>query len=104
MPFFEFADLFTERRLGNVQSMRGSREVQLFRQDNDCVQVTHFNRGEHRSNSFFAKRQRPVNALYLIQEPPRRGKQQNNFEMPDGKKNAPYENILMLFPLNLFLS
>jgi hypothetical protein len=104
MPFFEFTDLFTERRLANVQSMRGPREVQLFGQDNDCVQVTYFDRGEHRSNSLFAKRQRSVNALYLIQEPPRGGKQQNNLGLPEGKRIAPYGNILMLFPLNLFLS
>jgi hypothetical protein len=45
-----------------------------------------------------------VNRRHLIQEPPQGRKQQNNFEMPDGKKNVPYENILMLFPLNLFLS
>jgi len=104
MMFFDFNDLFTERRLGNVQSMRGPREVQLFGQDNDCVQVTHFDRGEHRSNSLFAKRQRSVNALYLIQEPPRGGKQQNNLGMTNGRRIAPYLNILMLFPLKLFLS
>jgi hypothetical protein len=104
MMVFDLNDLFTERRLGNVQSMRGPREVQLFGQDNDCVQMTHFDRGEHRSNSLFAKRQRSANALYLIQEPPRGRKQQNNLGMTNGKRIAPYENILMLFHLNLFLS
>ena len=45
-----------------------------------------------------------VNRLHLVQEPPQGGKQQNNLGMPDGKRIAPYENILMLFPLKLFLS
>jgi hypothetical protein len=102
--FFDLGNLFAECRLGDVQSVGSPREVQLFGQDNDCVQVTYFDRGEHRSNSLFAKRQRSVNALYLIQEPPRGGKQQNNLGLPEGKRIAPYGNILMLFPLNLFLS
>jgi hypothetical protein len=101
---FDLIYLFAEPRLGDVQPFGSPREVQLFGQDNDCVQVTHFDRGEHRSNSLFAKRQRSVNALYLIQEPPRGGKQQNNLGMTNGKRIAPYLNILMLFPLKLFLS
>ena len=62
MLFFDLTDLFTERRLGNVQSMRGPREVQLFGQGNDCAQVTHFDRGEHRSTPFTcgADRQPPT--------------------------------------------
>ena len=44
---FEVGNLFAERRLGYVQSVRGPREVQLFGQGNDCVQVTYFNVGEH---------------------------------------------------------
>ena len=47
MLCFEVGDLFAERRLGYVQSVRGPREVQLFGQGNDCVQVTYFNVGEH---------------------------------------------------------
>jgi len=45
--FFEVGNLFAERRLGYVQSVRGPREAQLFGQDNDCKQVTDFNAGEH---------------------------------------------------------
>jgi hypothetical protein len=37
MFFFEVGNLFAERRLGDVQSVRGPREVPLFGQDNDCV-------------------------------------------------------------------
>ena len=44
---FEVGNLFAERRLGYMQSVRGPREVQLFGQGNDCVQVTYFNVGEH---------------------------------------------------------
>jgi len=33
-----------------VQSIRGPREVPLFGQDNDCVQVTDFEVGEHGSS------------------------------------------------------
>jgi|HubBroStandDraft_6_1064221.scaffolds.fasta_scaffold55619_1 hypothetical protein len=47
MLFFDLSDLFAECRLGNVQSVGGRREVQLFRQDDDCVEVTHFDPGEH---------------------------------------------------------
>jgi hypothetical protein len=47
MFFFEVGNLFAERRLGDVQSVRGPREVPLFGQDNDCVQVADFEVGEH---------------------------------------------------------
>jgi hypothetical protein len=47
MLFFEVGNLFAERRLGDVQSVRGSREVPLFGQDNDGVQVAYFEVGEH---------------------------------------------------------
>jgi len=47
--FFDLGDLFTECRLGDVQSVGSPREVQLFSQDIDCVQVTYFNAGEHSS-------------------------------------------------------
>jgi hypothetical protein len=49
MLFFDLSDLSAERRLGEVQSVGGLREVQFFPQDNDCVQVTDFEVGEHRS-------------------------------------------------------
>ena len=44
---FEVRKLFTERRLGDMQSVRGPPEVQLFGQGNDCKQVTYFNAGKH---------------------------------------------------------
>ena len=44
---FEVCNLFAERRLRYMQSVRGAPEVQLFGQDNDCKQVTDFNAGEH---------------------------------------------------------
>jgi len=44
---FEVGDLFTERRLGDMQSVRGPPEVQLFGHGNDCKQVTDFNAGKH---------------------------------------------------------
>jgi hypothetical protein len=47
---FEVGNLFAERRLGYVQSVCGSREVQFFGQDDDCVQVTDFEVGKHCSN------------------------------------------------------
>jgi hypothetical protein len=47
MFFFEVGNLFAERRLGDVQSVRGAREVPFFGQDNDCVQVADFEVGEH---------------------------------------------------------
>jgi hypothetical protein len=50
MLCFEVGNLFAERRLGYVQSVRGPREVQLFGQDDDCVKVTDFEVREHCSN------------------------------------------------------
>jgi len=44
---FEVGNLFAERRLGYMQSVRGAPEVQLFGQGNDCKQVTYFDAGEH---------------------------------------------------------
>src|ERR1700686_538295 len=49
MLFFEVGNLFAEGRLSDVQSVRRPREVTLFGQDNDCVQVTDFEVGEHGS-------------------------------------------------------
>jgi len=46
---FDLSDLSAERRLGKVQSVGGPREVQLFGQDNDGVQMTYFSPGEHSS-------------------------------------------------------
>jgi hypothetical protein len=50
---FDFIYLFAESRLGDVQSVGGPSEVQLFGQDNDGVQVTYFNPGQHFSNSLW---------------------------------------------------
>jgi hypothetical protein len=47
MPFFEVGNLFAESRLRDVQSVRGPREVPLFSQDNDCLQMPNFDLGEH---------------------------------------------------------
>jgi hypothetical protein len=57
MLCFELIDLFAESRLGDVQSVGGPSEVQLFGQDNDGVQVTYFNPGEHFSSSFLIGRE-----------------------------------------------
>src|SRR5580658_4771309 len=65
---FDLIDLFAKSRLGDVQSLGGPSEVQLFGQDNHCVQVTYFNPGEHFSSSL-PHRQRLVNALHLVKEP-----------------------------------
>jgi hypothetical protein len=46
---FDLGNLFAECRLGDVQSVGSPREVQLFCQDIDCVQVTDIEVGEHYS-------------------------------------------------------
>jgi hypothetical protein len=66
------------------------------------MQVTYFDHGEHCSTP--SRAAEIDNRLHLVKEPPQGGKQQNNLGMPDGKRIAPYENILMLFPFKLFLS
>jgi hypothetical protein len=47
MLFFDLSDLFAERRLGDVQSVGGPSKVQFLGQNNDGVQVTCINVGEH---------------------------------------------------------
>ena len=44
---FEVSYLFAESRLRDVQSLGSLREVHLFGQDNDRVQVPNFDKGEH---------------------------------------------------------
>jgi hypothetical protein len=75
MQGFDLIYLFAESRLGDVQSVGGPSEVQLFGQDNHGVQVTYFNPGEHFSSSL-PHRQRLVNALHLVKEPAVREKYQ----------------------------
>jgi hypothetical protein len=75
MLFFDLSDLFAECRLGDVQPVGCPSEVHLFGQDNDCLQVTHFDPGEHRSTPF-RQTAEIVNALHLAKEPPRGRKQQ----------------------------
>jgi hypothetical protein len=52
MLFFEVRNLSAERRLADVQFIRGPREVQLLGQDDDGMQLMHFKVGEHCSKSF----------------------------------------------------
>jgi len=52
---FEFDNLFAERRLGDMQPVRGASEVQLFGQDDDCPQVTRFDPRKHRSTPLSPK-------------------------------------------------
>jgi len=52
MLFFEVRNLSAERRLADVQFIRGPREVQFLGQDDDGMQLMHFKVGEHRSKSF----------------------------------------------------
>jgi hypothetical protein len=59
--------------------------------------VAYFDSGEHAQLP--SRAAEISNRLHLLKEPLQERKQQNNFEMPNGKKIAPDENILMLFPL-----
>jgi hypothetical protein len=52
MLFFEVRNLSAERRLADVQFIRGPREVQFLGQDDDGMQLMHFKVGEHCSKSF----------------------------------------------------
>jgi hypothetical protein len=47
---FEFGDLLAKRRLGDVQPVRRASEVHLFGQNDYCMEMTHFDIGEHNSN------------------------------------------------------
>jgi hypothetical protein len=44
---FEVSYLFAESRLRDMQSLGSLREVHLFGQDNDRVQLANFDKGEH---------------------------------------------------------
>ena len=47
MLLFNLGNLFADCRLGEVQSVSGPREIQFLGQNNNCVQVTCLNVGEH---------------------------------------------------------
>jgi hypothetical protein len=66
---FDLIYLFAESRLGDVQSVGGPSEVQLFGQDDDCVEVTYFNLGEHCSKLHFPTGRDWLIALHLVKEP-----------------------------------
>jgi hypothetical protein len=74
MLIFDLSDLSAERRLGKMQSVGGLREVQLFGQDNDCVQVTDIEIGEHCSKpqavdtSLFVPRGSPYSDRFLYSD------------------------------------
>ena len=44
---FELCDLLTKRRLGDVQPVRRTSEVHFFGQNDYCMEMTHFDIGEH---------------------------------------------------------
>jgi hypothetical protein len=50
MLFLDLIDLLAESRLGNVQSVGGPSEIQLFGQDKDCLQEAYIDPGEHSPN------------------------------------------------------
>jgi len=52
MLFFEVRNLSAERRLADVQFIRGTREVQFLGQNDDGMQLMHVKVGEHCSKSF----------------------------------------------------
>jgi hypothetical protein len=68
MLFFEVGNLLAERGLGDVQSVRSPREVPLFGQDNDGLQVADFNLSEHGSTSFSPSGRDLVVVLHLVKE------------------------------------
>jgi hypothetical protein len=84
---FDLIYLFAESRLGDVQSVGGPSEVQLFGQDNHGVQVTYFNSGEHFSSSL-PHRQRLVNALHLVKEPAARKSIKKKIYFPESAEMA----------------
>ena len=90
MLCFEVGKLFTERRLGYMQSVRGPPEVQLFGQDSDGVQVTYFNLGEHFSKPL-PGRQRLVDALHLVKEPAAREKYQKKEVIFSNRPKGPLD-------------
>jgi hypothetical protein len=52
MLFFEVRNLSAERRLADVQFIRGTREVQFLGQNDDGMQLMHLKVGDHWSKSF----------------------------------------------------
>jgi hypothetical protein len=45
--FFDLSNLLAERRLADAQPLRSTREIKFLGENNDGVQVTYFNPGEH---------------------------------------------------------
>jgi hypothetical protein len=83
---FDLIYLFAESRLGDVQSVCGPSEVQLFGQDDDCVEVTYFNLGEHCSKLHFPTGRDWLIALHLVKEPAARKSIKRKLFSPIGPK------------------
>ena len=57
--FFQFCDLLAKSWLRDVQPVRRASEVHFFGQNDDCVEMTHFDIGEHSSNPLELQRRSP---------------------------------------------
>src|SRR5437868_14499539 len=57
--FFEFGDLLAKSRLGDVQPVRRTSEIHFFGQNYYCLEMTHFDIGEHGSNPLELQRRSP---------------------------------------------
>src|SRR5437870_629382 len=61
---FKFGDLLAERRLGNVQSVCRTSEVHFLGQNDYCMEMTHFDIGEHNSNPLELQRRFTLSATF----------------------------------------
>ena len=79
MQCFDLIDLFAESRLGDVQPVGGPSEIQLLRQNKDCLQMTHLNPREHGSKPLSPSGRDWLITLHLVKE--REGKKKYQKEL-----------------------
>jgi hypothetical protein len=65
---FEFCDLLAKRRLGDVQPVGGTGEVHFLGQNDYCMEVTHFDIGEHNSNPLELQRRFTLSATFALHQ------------------------------------
>jgi hypothetical protein len=101
---FDLSDLSAERRLGDVQSVGGPSKAQFLGQNDDCLQVTHFDTGEHWSTPF--RQTAEIGNCPTSSKGTSEGEKaaKKDLGMSDGKKITRYSNISMLLLLKQFLT
>jgi hypothetical protein len=64
----DLVDLESQRWLCDVQPVSRTREVHFFGQNDDCMEMTHFDTGEHNSNPLELQRRLTLSATFALHQ------------------------------------